>query len=104
MSLLRLLPCLLAPSGCMALCRFACRRLGCRGVVFMPEPTPRQKVRQTRMWGEDSVEVRLSSLLSFDVAVSMTFNDGHLTYRCDWWGTHSMIAQQRRCATRRRAA
>ena len=37
----------------------SCRRLGVKGVVFMPSTTPRQKVRQTRYWGEESIEVRL---------------------------------------------
>ncbi len=38
---------------------YACKALGVKGVVFMPTITPKQKVRQTQMWGEDAVEVRL---------------------------------------------
>lgn len=39
---------------------FSCKKLGARGVVFMPVITPRQKVLQTEMFGEDSVEIRLT--------------------------------------------
>lgn len=39
---------------------FSCNKLGARGVVFMPVITPRQKVVQTRMFGEDAVEIRLA--------------------------------------------
>ena len=39
---------------------FSCKKLGARGVVFMPVITPRQKVMQTEMFGEDSVEIRLT--------------------------------------------
>ena len=37
----------------------SCRKMGAKGIVFMPTPTPKQKVRQTHYWGEDSIEVRL---------------------------------------------
>ncbi|MGR3435632.1 MAG: threonine ammonia-lyase IlvA [Shimia sp.] len=38
---------------------YICRHLGKRGVVFMPVTTPQQKIDKTRMFGGDSVEVRL---------------------------------------------
>jgi threonine dehydratase len=38
---------------------FSCNRLKVKGVVFMPIITPNQKVTQTRMFGEDWIEVRL---------------------------------------------
>ncbi len=38
---------------------YSCKKLGIKGVVFMPGITPKQKVNQTRMWGEDNVEIRL---------------------------------------------
>lgn len=38
---------------------YSCRQLKVRGVVFMPVITPNQKVKQTRMFGEDWIEVRL---------------------------------------------
>lgn len=38
---------------------FSCRKLGVKGVVFMPVITPNQKIHQTRMFGEDFIEVKL---------------------------------------------
>jgi threonine dehydratase len=38
---------------------YSCRKLGVKGVVFMPIITPKQKVNQTKMFGEDSVEIIL---------------------------------------------
>jgi threonine dehydratase len=39
---------------------WSCRQLGLKGTVFMPVITPRQKISQTKMFGEDSIEVRLA--------------------------------------------
>ncbi|MCB1410946.1 MAG: pyridoxal-phosphate dependent enzyme, partial [Rhodobacteraceae bacterium] len=39
---------------------FACRHFGKRGVIFMPVTTPRQKIDKTRIFGGDSVEIRLT--------------------------------------------
>lgn len=38
---------------------YSCRKLNVKGVIFMPGPTPRQKISQTEMFGENSVEIRL---------------------------------------------
>ncbi len=38
---------------------FMCRHFGVKGVIFMPVTTPEQKVLKTRMFGGDSVEIRL---------------------------------------------
>lgn len=38
---------------------WSCKKLGVKGVVFMPIITPNQKVSQTRMFGEDNIEVCL---------------------------------------------
>lgn len=38
---------------------FACNKLQTKGVIFMPNTTPRQKVEQTKMFGGDWVEVIL---------------------------------------------
>jgi threonine dehydratase len=38
---------------------FSCKKLNTKGVVFMPNITPKQKVNQTKMFGEKFVEVRL---------------------------------------------
>lgn len=38
---------------------YSCKKLGAKGVVFMPVITPKQKVNQTKMFGEGNIEVRL---------------------------------------------
>jgi threonine dehydratase len=45
---------------------FSCKKLGTRGVIFMPEITPKQKVKQTMMHGNGNVEI---------VLVGDTFDD-----------------------------
>lgn len=45
---------------------FSCKKLGIKGVIFMPEITPRQKVKQTEMFGDGNVEI---------VLVGDTFDD-----------------------------
>lgn len=38
---------------------YACRHFGVKGTVFMPVTTPQQKIDKTRVFGGDSVEIRL---------------------------------------------
>ncbi len=38
---------------------YSCKKLHAKGVIFMPVITPKQKIRQTRMFGEDAIEIRL---------------------------------------------
>ena len=38
---------------------YACALLGLKGTVFMPVPTPAQKVNQVRKYGKDNVDIRL---------------------------------------------
>ena len=38
---------------------YSCRKLEIKGVVFMPVITPQQKLQQTKMFGEDFVEIKL---------------------------------------------
>jgi threonine dehydratase len=38
---------------------FSCRKMNVKGIVFMPGITPKQKVNQTRMFGESNIEIRL---------------------------------------------
>ena len=45
---------------------FSCNKMGTKGVIFMPEITPRQKVKQTEMFGNGNVEI---------VLVGDTFDD-----------------------------
>lgn len=38
---------------------YSCNKLNIKGVVFMPKITPRQKIQQTRMFGNGNIEIRL---------------------------------------------
>ncbi len=38
---------------------YSCKKLNVKGVVFMPTITPKQKIDQTRMFGENFVEIKL---------------------------------------------
>ena len=42
---------------------YTCKKLECKGVVFMPVITPNQKVNQTKMFGEDFIEIKLVGIL-----------------------------------------
>jgi threonine dehydratase len=61
---------------------FSCKKLGTRGVIFMPEITPKQKVKQTEMFGNGNVELVLTGdtfddclreALAYTEAHDMTF-------------------------------
>jgi len=49
---------------------YSCHKLGVKGVVFMPIITPRQKVNQTRMFGENYIEIILVGDTFDDCAVA----------------------------------
>ena len=49
---------------------YSCRKLGIRGVVFMPIITPKQKVNQTKMFGEDHIEIKLVGDTFDDCAIA----------------------------------
>ena len=49
---------------------YSCKKLNVKGVVFMPIITPKQKVDQTRMFGENFVEIRLVGDTFDDCAVA----------------------------------
>lgn len=38
---------------------FSCKYLKVKGVIFMPTPTPQQKIEQVNMFGEDFIEIKL---------------------------------------------
>src|SRR6476469_766914 len=38
---------------------WSCKKLGVKGVVFMPIITPQQKIQQTKMFGEQWIEIKL---------------------------------------------
>ena len=39
---------------------FSCKKLGLMGKIFMPSPTPKQKIAQVKMFGKDQVEIMLT--------------------------------------------
>ena len=49
---------------------YSCKKLGVKGVVFMPVITPNQKINQTKMFGENFVEVKLTGDTFDDCAVA----------------------------------
>src|SRR6186713_1055813 len=49
---------------------YSCRKLGVKGVVFMPSITPKQKITQTQMFGEDNIEIVLTGDTFDDCAIT----------------------------------
>jgi threonine dehydratase len=49
---------------------YSCKKLGINGVVFMPVITPRQKINQTKMFGENFVKIHLAGDTFDDCAVA----------------------------------
>ncbi|PPL02856.1 threonine ammonia-lyase IlvA [Parapedobacter indicus] len=57
---------------------FSCKRLGIRGVIFMPEPTPRQKISQTEMFGQGYIEIVLTGDTFDDCQrAALAYANGH---------------------------
>lgn len=53
---------------------YSCRKLGIKGKIYMPTTTPRQKIKQVKMFGKEFVEVILSGD-TFDDAQISALND-----------------------------
>ena len=49
---------------------YSCNKMNVKGVVFMPVITPNQKVKQTKMFGEENIEVKLVGDTFDDCAVA----------------------------------
>ncbi len=49
---------------------FSCKKLNAKGVVFMPIITPKQKISQTKMFGENFIEIKLVGDTFDDCAVA----------------------------------
>ena len=49
---------------------YSCKRLNVKGVVFMPSITPKQKITQTKMFGEESIKIKLVGDTYDDCAVA----------------------------------
>jgi len=61
---------------------YSCKKMGIKGVIFMPEITPKQKIKQTEMFGNGNIEVVLTGdtfddclqeALAYTEAHEMTF-------------------------------
>ena len=61
---------------------YSCKKLNAKGVVFMPVITPKQKVNQVKMFGEDFIEIRLTGDTFDDCAVAAKqyTEDNHMTF------------------------
>lgn len=49
---------------------YSCKMLGLKGVIFMPVITPNQKISQTKMFGEEFVDVKLTGDTFDDCAIA----------------------------------
>jgi threonine dehydratase len=49
---------------------YSCKKLGVKGVIFMPIITPKQKVNQTKMFGESNIEIILVGDTFDDCAIA----------------------------------
>ena len=49
---------------------YSCKKLNVHGVVFMPIITPKQKVNQTKMFGDEKIEIQLAGDTYDDCAVA----------------------------------
>lgn len=49
---------------------YSCKQLNIKGVVFMPVITPRQKINQTKMFGEENIEIKLVGDTFDDCAIA----------------------------------
>lgn len=49
---------------------FSCKNLNVKGVIFMPVITPNQKIKQTKMFGEDYIEIKLVGDTFDDCAIA----------------------------------
>jgi threonine dehydratase len=49
---------------------YSCKKLNAKGIVFMPIITPKQKVNQTKMFGEEYVQIKLVGDTFDDCAVA----------------------------------
>ena len=57
---------------------YSCKALSIKGIVYMPVPTPKQKIDQVRMFGGDFVEIRLEGDTYDDAyAAAVDFQQKH---------------------------
>lgn len=49
---------------------YSCKKLSVKGVIFMPSITPKQKIQQTKMFGEDNIQIQLTGDTYDDCAIA----------------------------------
>ncbi|MFT3704933.1 MAG: threonine ammonia-lyase [Agriterribacter sp.] len=49
---------------------YSCKKLNIKGIIFMPVITPKQKINQTKMFGEDNIEIKLTGDTFDDCALA----------------------------------
>ncbi len=61
---------------------YSCKKLGVKGVVFMPVITSNQKISQTKMFGEDCIEIKLigDSYDECAIAAKQYTEENEMTY------------------------
>ncbi len=57
---------------------YACQHFGVAGVVYMPVTTPQQKINKTRVFGGDTIEIKLIGDI-FDESYQAAFNEARDT-------------------------
>ena len=53
---------------------YSCSKLGIFGKIYMPATTPKQKIRQVKMFGKDTIEVDLKGD-TYDDAYNLAVKD-----------------------------
>jgi threonine dehydratase len=61
---------------------YSCKKLNLKGVVFMPVVTPKQKINQTKMFGDENIEIILDGDTYDDCAVAARkyTESNHMTF------------------------
>jgi len=74
---------------------YSCKKLGIKGVIFMPVITPNQKVTQTRMFGESNIEIKLVGDTFDDCNIAaQEFTQQHDMYFIPPFDDHRIIEGQ----------
>jgi len=59
---------------------YSCQMLGIHGLIYMPSTTPKQKVKQVKMFGKENIEVRLIGD-TYDAAYSAAMEECKISKR-----------------------
>lgn len=59
---------------------YSCQMLGIHGLIYMPTTTPRQKIKQVKMFGKEQVEIRLTGD-TYDAAYAAAMDECHKSKR-----------------------